>query len=332
MDKVAIVLLNYNGRDFLRKFLPFVLENSANHTIIVADNASTDDSLSVLKKEFPQVKTIVLNQNYGFAGGYNQALKAVKADYYVLLNSDVEVSPNWVNPVIDFMDATPSVAACQPKILAYNQRTHFEYAGAAGGVIDWLGYPFCRGRIFDTTEIDTGQYDTPTPIFWASGACLFIRSSVFHGMGGFDATFFAHMEEIDLCWRMQLAGHSLFYIPQSVIYHVGGGTLQKTNPKKTFLNFRNGLLMLYKNLPAKHLFWKILYRMVLDGISSIKFLMAGEFRNIWAIIQAHGAFYGCLLRGEVSRQPNPAALPNVYQKSIIWQYFVKGKKKFSELG
>jgi GT2 family glycosyltransferase len=328
---VAIVILNYNGRNFLKQFLPSVLAYSADSEIIVADNASTDDSLAVLKTDFPSVRIVALDQNHGFAGGYNEALKQIEAEYYVLLNSDVEVTPNWVSPIIDFFENNPTVAAIQPKILAFHQKTHFEYAGAAGGMIDWLGYPFCRGRIFDTAEEDKGQYDAPTQIFWATGACHFVRSKAFHDNGGFDASFFAHMEEIDFCWRLQLAGHAIYCVPSSTVFHVGGGTLHKSNPRKTFLNFRNGLLMMYKNLPAKNRFFTILLRMILDGITGIKFLSSGNYKDCVAIIKAHFAFYGFVLKGKVKDKPSAQKIAIVSQKSIVWNYFVKGKKRFLDL-
>jgi GT2 family glycosyltransferase len=328
---VAIVILNYNGRNFLKQFLPSVLAYSADSEIIVADNASTDDSLAVLKTDFPSVRIVALEQNHGFAGGYNEALKQIEAEYYVLLNSDVEVTPNWVSPIIDFFENNPTVAAIQPKILAFHQKTHFEYAGAAGGMIDWLGYPFCRGRIFDSAEEDKGQYDESTQIFWATGACHFVRSKVFHNNGGFDASFFAHMEEIDFCWRLQLAGHSIYCVPSSTVFHVGGGTLHKSNPRKTFLNFRNGLLMMYKNVPAKNRFFIILFRMILDGITGIKFLSSGNYKDCLAIIKAHFAFYGFVLKGVVKANPSAQKIAIVSQESIVWNYFVKGKKRFLDL-
>ncbi len=328
---VAIVILNYNGRNFLKQFLPSVLLYSSDCEVILADNASTDDSLEVLKTEFPSVRIIVLNQNYGFAGGYNEALKQVEAEYYVLLNSDVEVTPNWVSPIIDFFEQNPKIAAIQPKIKSFHQKTHFEYAGAAGGMIDWLGYPYCRGRIFDTLEADTGQYDDPKRVFWATGACHFVRSKVFHAQGGFDASFFAHMEEIDFCWRLQLAGHQIYCLPASTVYHVGGGTLHKSNPRKTFLNYRNGLLMLYKNLPAKNRFFVILLRMILDGISGVKYLLSGNYKEFLAVIKAHFAFYNFILKGKVKSNDSAQSLSLVFQESIVWNYFIKNKKRFLDL-
>ncbi|WP_337042215.1 glycosyltransferase family 2 protein [Emticicia sp. 17c] len=328
MPKVAIVILNYNGQGFLEKFLPTVIQYSYSYEIIVADNASTDNSVSFLKETYPKVRLIELTENSGFAEGYNKALKQIKAEYYVLLNSDIEVTPDWVLPVIQLMEANPAIAACQPKIRNYYQKTHFEYAGAAGGYIDWLGYPFCRGRIFDTCEEDTGQYDDTKEVFWATGACMFVRAEVFHKIGGFDGSFFAHMEEIDLCWRMKNAGYQVFYCADSMVYHVGGGTLHKSNPKKTFLNYRNGLAMLYKNLPANKLFGIIFMRLVLDGVSSIKFLLAGSLKDIWAILKAHFAFYAMIPR--LQRQKNKQ-LNDIYQKSIVAAYFIRKQKTFKEL-
>lgn len=328
MSKVAIVILNYNGQRFLEKFLPSVIQNADACEIIVADNASTDNSVPFMTQVYPEIRLIQLLHNSGFAGGYNEALKQIKATYYILLNSDIEVTPNWIAPLIDLMDANPNMAACQPKIRDYHKQSHFEYAGAAGGYIDWLGYPFCRGRIFDTCEPDTGQYDDAREIFWATGACMFVRADVFHELGGFDAQFFAHMEEIDLCWRMKNAGYKIYYSPASTVYHVGGGTLHKSNPRKTFLNYRNGLAMMYKNLPDNQLFSTIFMRLVLDGVSSIKFLLAGSFKDIWAILKAHFAFYAMIPRLE---RKSPKLLKDIYPKSIVLAYFLKKKKTFREL-
>ncbi len=323
MTKVAVVILNYNGQKFLETFLPSVIENADGYEIIIADNASTDDSLAFLQNHYPTLKSIQLSTNQGFAGGYNNALKEVEAEYYVLLNSDVEVSANWTKPVIDLMDTDKSIAACQPKIRSYHQKTHFEYAGAAGGYIDWLGYPFCRGRVFDSYEEDQGQYEDTQEIFWATGACMFVRASVFHQLGGFDAHFFAHMEEIDLCWRMKNNGHKIMYSSASTVYHVGGGTLHKSNPRKTFLNYRNGLAMLYKNIPADKLFSTILLRLILDGISGVKLLVDGSFADFLAIIKAHFAFYAMIPKLE---RKSPKNVSKIYQKSIVWEYFVKKQK------
>ncbi|MEO8759865.1 MAG: glycosyltransferase family 2 protein, partial [Bacteroidia bacterium] len=263
--KIAVVILNFNGKKLLQKFLPSVIDNSKLATIYVADNASTDDSISFLKTDFPQVKIIELIQNYGFAKGYNEALKRVDADYFILVNSDVEVTPNWIEPIINLMETDKAIAAAQPKIVSYNTKDEFEYAGACGGFIDKYGYPFCRGRIFDTIEKDTNQYNNPIEIFWATGACMFVRAQVFNELKGFDGFYFAHMEEIDLCWRIKNTGHKIMVVPGSVVYHVGGGTLNKLSPQKTFLNFRNSLLSLTKNNTSGNLFFKILVRLNLDG-------------------------------------------------------------------
>lgn len=323
MTKVAVVILNYNGKKFLEEFLPSVINHTDGYEIIIADNASTDDSVAFLKASYPSVRTIQLSNNQGFAGGYNAALKSIEAEYYVLLNSDVEVSTNWIRPIIDLMESDISIAACQPKIRSYHQKTHFEYAGAAGGYIDWLGYPFCRGRVFDSYEEDKAQYDDTQEIFWATGACMFVRAKVFHELGGFDANFFAHMEEIDLCWRMKNAGYRIMYHAASVVYHVGGGTLHKSNPRKTFLNYRNGLAMLYKNLPSNKLFSTILLRLILDGVSGIKLLLDGSFADFLAVIKAHFAFYAMIPKLE---RKAPKQVNHIYQKSIVWEYFVKKQK------
>lgn len=328
MSKVAIVILNYNGQRFLEKFLPAVIQYSEGYEIIVADNASTDNSVAFLTHTYPDIRLIQLPYNGGFAEGYNEALKQVEATYYVLLNSDIEVTPDWVAPVIGLMDANPDIAACQPKMRDYHKPTHFEYAGAAGGYIDYLGYPFCRGRIFNTCEADLGQYNDTREIFWATGACMFVRAEVFHQLGGFDARFFAHMEEIDLCWRMKNAGYQIYYSSASTVYHVGGGTLHKSNPRKTFLNYRNGLAMMYKNLPSDQLFSTIFMRLVLDGVSSIKFLLSGSFKDIRAILKAHFAFYVMISKLE---RKSPKHLDDIYPKSIVWAYFFKKKKTFGEL-
>lgn len=323
MTKVAVVILNYNGQKFLETFLPSVVENNDGYEIIIADNASTDNSIDFLKKNYSNIKVIQLTHNEGFAGGYNNALQKIEAEYYVLLNSDVEVTPNWTKPIIDLMDNNTSIAACQPKIRSYHQKTHFEYAGAAGGYIDWLGYPFCRGRVFDSYEQDLGQYDDTQEVFWATGACMFLRAKVFHDLGGFDNHFFAHMEEIDLCWRMKNAGYKVMYSSVSTVYHVGGGTLHKSNPRKTFLNYRNGLAMLYKNLPSDKLFSTILLRLVLDGISGVKLLIDGSFSDFLAVIKAHFAFYTMIQKLE---RKSPKNVIGIYQKSIVWEHFVKKQK------
>jgi len=342
MDEIAIVILNYNGRSFLEQFLPSVLANAGGNPIYVADNNSTDDSIALLQRHFPAVRLIHLAENRGYAGGYNAALEQIRtsatpARYYVLLNSDVEVTPDWLEPLRQLMEAHPQAAACQPKIRSYHQRASFEYAGAAGGYIDYLGYPFCRGRLFDTIEVDTGQYNDECEIFWATGACLFIRADIFHRLGGFDARFFAHMEEVDLCWQIKNAGFQVWYCPRSTVFHVGGGTLHKSNPRKTFLNYRNSLAMLYKNLPTANLILNIFLRLVLDGLSGVRLLLAGQWRDVLAIIQAHFAFYGWLpylhrQRQELSESRKSRIVHRqIYPHSIVWRYFGRKGKTFRQL-
>ncbi len=334
--KVAVVILNWNGQNFLRQFLPSVIEHSGDAEIIVADNASTDDSLEVLTKEFPQVKQIINNSNLGFAGGYNEALKKVTADYFILLNSDVEVSANWISPVIEIMENDKTMAACQPKILSFADKTSFEYAGAGGGFIDKYGYPFCRGRIFNSLEKDNGQYNDLRRIFWASGACMFVRSSAFTKVNGFDENFFAHMEEIDLCWRIQKAGFTVWYCPNSTVYHVGGGTLLKTNPRKTYLNFRNNLFMLHKNCSSSEFKKVFRVRIILDVIAAVKFLINGggiqEMKSVW---QAHHDFRkmknSVKVEIETSELNKKQIEEVVFCKSIVIDFYLKGKKIFSEL-
>ncbi len=333
---VAVVILNWNGRVWLSKFLPTVLENSPAAEVIVADNASTDDSVDFMQQHFPEVRLLELDQNYGFAEGYNQALHHVEATYYVLLNSDVEVTPNWLSPMVRLLENNSTIAACQPKIKSYHRRSHFEYAGAAGGFLDKHGYPFCRGRLFDTLEVDLGQYDDEIPVFWATGACMMVRSSAFWQAEGLDKDFFAHMEEIDLCWRLQNLGHQIYYTGKSTIYHVGGGTLPKANPKKTFLNFRNGLLLLYKNLAVKEQRKIILARLMLDGVAATQFLAKGDRQQVKAIWEAHQAFFKTKAQFQSRRQsivPKKATkeLTGWYGKSVVWQYFVKGKNEFRQL-
>ena len=330
------MILNYNGRHYLEQFLPSVMAALPPYcTVVVADNASTDDSITFLRQQFPAAGLVLLDRNYGFAEGYNRALQQVQADYYVLLNSDVEVRPGWIEPVISLMEAQPAVAACQPKIRSYHTPALFEYAGAAGGWIDHLGYPFSRGRVFDVCEADNGQYDTNMDIFWATGAAMFVRSSVFHHLGGFDAFFFAHMEEIDLCWRMQLAGYRIMCCPASVVYHVGGGTLPKGNSRKVYLNFRNNLVMLSKNLHWSEKAWKMPARICLDAIFAWKNLFTGYRSAFTAVMKAHVDF----IRWWLTRKPKYAPLPKkqlrrlsgVYRGSIVWDYFVGKKQRFSEI-
>jgi GT2 family glycosyltransferase len=338
MSSVAVVILNYNGKHFLEKFLPNVIACSKPHQIWIADNASTDGSVDWLKTTHAadDIKILELPTNTGYAGGYNRALAQIEADYYVLLNSDVEVTPHWITPLLHTLETTGAVA-CQPKILAFDRKTHFEHAGAAGGYIDWLGYPFCRGRLFDECEPDTGQYNDSQPVFWATGACLVIKSSVFWQIGGFDDTFFAHMEEIDLCWRLYNQNLSVYYCATSVVYHVGGGTLPSSSPFKTYLNYRNGLAMMFKNLPTNQLLPVIFLRLVLDGISAIRFLPTFDFKNIWAIIRAHFAFYSMIPQLSKKRGISPKLATHatstflIYPKSIVWQYFIRHKHTFKEL-
>jgi len=337
MTEVAVVILNYNGRNFLRQFLPSVIAYSAQAKIIVADNASTDDSIELLEKEFSQVVEIIkLDGNYGFSGGYNRALKLIEAEYYVLLNSDVEVTPNWILPIINLFKSDSMIAAAQPKILSYHQKDLFEYAGAAGGYIDALGYPFCRGRIFNSLEKDSGQYDDTRPIFWATGACLFIRSRAFHECGGLDEDFFAHMEEIDLCWHINRSGHKVYYTGESVVYHVGGGTLSKSNPQKTFLNFRNGLSLIIKHTPSTTLWWKLPIRLILDWTAIVKFLLQGAPLDSWAILRAHVEFFtrlGSDLEKRRKLANKKLGYPIAYQYPglLVVDFYLSGRKIFKNL-
>lgn len=332
---IAIVILNWNGRKYLEKFLPSVLASTYHpREVIVADNDSTDDSIEFVQKTYPELRIIKLDRNYGFAGGYNHALKQVDTDYYVLLNSDVEVEANWLEPVISLMEKDPSIGACQPKIRMFADKGLFEYAGAAGGWLDYLGYPFAKGRIFDVCETDNGQYDTAEPIFWASGAAMFVRAPLYHQLGGLDTYFFAHQEEIDFCWRVQLAGFKVYSCPASKVYHVGGGTLPKGNERKVFLNFRNNLIMMSKNMPIEQRLWKIPFRFVLDSISAWKSLFAGQGIYFVAILEAHFAFIKWTLfkRSEsVFPKKRRGTLSGWYMHSIVWQYFVLGKKTFTEI-
>ena len=332
---IAIVILNWNGRKYLEQFLPFVLASTyAGKEIIVADNASTDDSIAFLSEYYPQVRVISLARNYGFAGGYNEALKQVDCDYYVLLNSDVEVEPGWIEPILELMENDRSIGACQPKIRMFARRELFEYAGAAGGWLDFLGYPFARGRVFDVCEPDRGQYDTPEPIFWASGAAMFVRAALYHRLGGLDGYFFAHQEEIDFCWRLQLADYKVYACPQSVVYHVGGGTLPKGNERKVFLNFRNNLIMLAKNLPAGQLAWKMPLRLLLDAISALKSLFAGQAIYFVAIVEAYFAFIKWVLfsrKQSIFPHKKSGKLHGLSSRSVVWQYFVLGRKTFTEI-
>ena len=338
MKKAAVVILNWNGKHWLEKFIPKVLEftSNPNFEIIVADNGSTDDSIAFLNASFPEIKQIILDKNYGFTGGYNKALRQVEAEYFVLLNSDIEPTENWLDILIEKMDQNEKVGACQPKILAYNNKNHFEYAGASGGFIDYLAYPYCRGRVFFTAEEDNGQYDTETEIFWATGACLIVRSKLYTQLNGLDDDFFAHMEEIDLCWRIQNLGFKIMVFPQSTVYHVGGGTLSKENPKKTFLNYRNNLALIFKNAPFPNNIFVVFQRMVLDGVAGFHALLKGEYKNTLAIIKAHLAFYAWVpsllaKRKKLKSKKKLNDLQGTYNKSIVYQYFVKKQKTFDEL-
>ena len=335
VPSVAIVILNWNGRKFLEQFLPSVVASVYdNKRIIVADNASVDGSVTFVKEQYPQIEIIINSSNEGFAKGYNTALKQVQSDYYVLLNSDVEVTPNWIIPVIELMETDAAIAACQPRLLAWNNKNLFEYAGASGGWLDTFGYPFMRGRVFDVCEEDKGQYNTIQQCFWASGAALFVKAGVYHEMGGLDEYFFAHQEEIDLCWRMQLAGYKVFVQPASVVYHVGAGTLPKGNSKKTFLNFRNNLIMLTKNFSLANALWKIPIRLGLDAIAAWKGLLAGDGGYFIAILKAHVHFFKWMLldkKQSVFPVKKEGKLSGSYNGSIIWQYFIKKKKTFSQI-
>ncbi len=306
--------------------------SQADAEVIVADNASTDDSIEVLKNEFPEVRIIQNNINGGFASGYNTALKQVEADYYILLNSDIEVTENWISPLIDLMEKDEQIAACQPKIRAYHAPEKFEYAGAAGGYLDKYGYPFCRGRIFQSLEKDNGQYDQVTEIFWASGASLFIRADLFHKIGGLDDDFFAHMEEIDLCWRLKNEGFKIMYCPDSVVYHVGGGTLPKTSWRKTYFNFRNNFYLMYKNLPQQRLFKTFIARLFLDGVAAMKFLIQGGLKDAFAVLRAHISFYKNFKTiNRKRKQINQNKVSCMYDSNIAFDHFMWRKKYFSEL-
>lgn len=332
---MAIVILNWNGRNFLEQFLPSVNASTyPNKEIVVIDNASTDDSVSFLQRNYPHIKIVQNAVNYGFAKGYNEGLKQVRADYYLLLNSDVEVEQGWIEPLVNLLESDKSIAACQPKLLQFHQKNLFEYAGAAGGWIDYLGYPFARGRIFDVCEKDEGQYNQAEAVFWASGAALFIRLDAYWQVRGFDEYFFAHQEEIDLCWRLQWLGYKIYSCPSSVVYHVGGGTLPKGNSRKVFLNFRNNLVMMAKNLPLGEAIWKISWRFLLDAVSATKSLFAGQATYFIAVIKAHFAFLGWLFwkrSRSIFPEKKSRNWGGYYLKSVVWQHFILGKKKFPEI-
>ncbi|MCH2234330.1 MAG: glycosyltransferase family 2 protein [Crocinitomicaceae bacterium] len=332
---VAVVILNYNGRNYLEQFLPSVVANSGNARVIVADNCSTDDSVDFLKTNYPDLELIINSENGGFAKGYNEALKKVDAEYYVLLNSDIEVTPNWIDPCIAILESDPTIAACHPKVKAYHKQTHFEHAGATGGFLDQDYFPFCRGRIFEFAEEDEGQYDETREVFWATGACMFIRSKVFHELGGLDEAFFAHMEEIDLCWRIKKRGMKIFYVHGSEVFHVGGGTLSYDSPRKTYLNFRNSIFMIIKNHEGL-LFFKLFKRLAIDGIAAWKFLLTGQAGSYIAVFKAHMAMYSNLARllkqrKEIKKTSGVYNKTGTYSRSIVLDKFLRGRKKFSEL-
>lgn len=336
--RTAVVILNWNGEKFLNQFLPVLLRNTQlpGVDIYVADNASTDNSLSLIEEQFPTVKTLLLDKNYGFAGGYNKALAQINADYFVLLNSDVEVTENWLQPLLNYMNENADVAACQPKIKSFYNRDYFEHAGASGGFIDYLGFPFCRGRVVGTAEMDRGQYDTVIDVFWATGACLLIRSELYNQVGGLDDEFFAHMEEIDLCWRLRSRSFRIVCIPQSEVYHVGGGTLQVEHPHKTYLNFRNNLLMLYKNLPQKSLSNIMRWRMLFDYAAAFQLFVTGKPKNAKSVFKARRDFKKMLPGFVDKRIENLSSatrtdFPEMLRKSIVIEYYLKGNKTYSKL-
>ena len=334
--KVAVVILNWNGLKYLRQYLPSVLTSVwPNLDIIIGDNASTDGSIEFIKSAYPSIRIIQNDKNYGFTGGYNKVLKHVEADYYILLNSDVEVHPGWIAPVIELMESDPLIAAAAPKIIAFNQQDHFEHAGAAGGFIDKYGYPFCRGRMFYEIEKDNDQYQQSGEVFWATGAAMFVKKPCWDEAGGFDDRFFAHMEEIDLCWRLKNIGYKVMYCAESTVYHLGGGTLNVENPFKTFLNFRNNLLLLQNNLP----FWRatatIIIRFLMDLLALARFLGEGKRKDAWAVSRAHQNFVLGLFKGRGkaagARQPKNYPLKGIYNRSIVWDFFVKKKSHFTDL-
>ena len=339
MNKIAIVILNWNGVDMMRRYLTDGVNYSIvdNAVVYVADNASTDDSVEMLRSEYPQVKVILLEKNWGFAEGYNKALSQIEAEYYVLRNSDVKVTHHWLQPLVEFMDAHRDVAACQPKLLSIIDTDSFEYAGACGGFIDLYGYPFCRGRVFNTIERDKGQYDTAMPILWATGACMMIRSSDYWNAGGFDGRFFAHNEEIDLCWRLRLLGRKVYCIPDSAVFHLGGGTLPKSNPMKTYLNFRNNLTMLYKNLPDRELRKVMRMRFWLDWLAALQMLVLGRsIGDFKAVIKARMAFKAWKNdfrhdRETIQSTAKVDAVPERICISILWQYYIKRNKTFRQI-
>ena len=331
--KTAVVILNWNGLNLLKTFLPGVVEHTVGEAVVyVADNASTDQSVDFVRKNFPEVRLILLDRNYGFAEGYNRALAQIEADCYCLLNSDVEVTAGWLEPVTAYLEAHPETAVCQPKLLSQLEKGRFEYAGAAGGFLDRYGYPFCRGRIFSTLEPDEGQYDQTCEVFWATGACMFVRADIFHRLGGLDADFFAHMEEIDFCWRVRNAGYKVACCPEAKVYHLGGATLPKSSSRKTFLNFRNNWLMLYKNLPRRRILPVFLVRWIGDVAASFRFLLSTGWGDFHAVYKAHRAFFRMLPESrEKRRMIRPSDRPALYPGSIVLDYFLFGRKRFSQL-
>lgn len=337
MKKVAVVILNWNGKNLLEQFLPGVVKHSSYDwsEVVVADNGSTDCSILYVKDNFPKVKIIALDKNYGFAEGYNRCLQKVDAEYYLLLNSDVEVTENWLQPLVEYMDKHIEVAACGPKIMSYKDKTAFEYAGGAGGYIDRYAYPFCRGRIFTTLEQDLGQYDTLDDVMWVSGCAIMVRASTFNELGGLDGRFFAHQEEIDLCWRFKNYGYRVVYIPNSVIYHIGGASLNVGSPRKAYLNFRNSLLLLYKNLPKKKHFRSYLVRVLLDSIAAIKFLFSDSIRHFAAVFRAHRDFHRMRksyksLRKEFEKSITRWEHREILNSSVVKEYYIYHKKHFSQ--
>jgi GT2 family glycosyltransferase len=334
LQQVAVAILNYNGENFLRQFLPGVIAHSHDAEVIVIDNGSTDNSLATIKNEFPSVTLIALDNNYGFCGGYNRGISKIDKDWVVLLNSDVEVTSGWLQNMLDVINADKKLAALQPKILSYQHKDKFDYAGAAGGFIDTFGYPYCRGRIFDFLENDKNQYNTATDCFWAGGACMLVNRNVYLECGGLDEDFFAHMEEIDLCWRLKRGGHRIGFTHASIVFHVGGGTLSKINPRKTYLNFRNGLELLLKNLPLSELFWVMPVRVGLDWVAALRFLFMKQSTHAWAIVKAHLHFIKRLQK-TISKR-NSIKLPYLPLSSrkpisIVWEFYIKSKKTFSDL-
>ncbi|KWW28909.1 MAG: glycosyltransferase group 2 family protein [bacterium P3] len=330
---IAVVILNWNGRKMLEQFLPSVTACSAPAEVVIADNGSSDDSLTFLATRYPELRVIALDRNYGFAEGYNRALAQIDADYYVLLNDDVEVTPRWIEPVVELLEQTPDAAAAQPKMLMYKRRDMFEYAGCAGGYIDRYGYPFCRGRLFDSLECDEGQYDNTCDIFWASGAALFVKAAVWRRLGGLDNSFFAHMEEIDFCWRLHNAGYRVLYCPRSTVYHVGGGTLPQSSPRKTYLNFRNNRAMLYKNLPRDRMRRTLRARLLLDWVAALSFLLQGKGKECRAVFKAHRDFRRWRPQLEAQRRAaaDPQAVDCIYPRLLLIDYHLFKKHKFTDL-